>query len=462
MSSYFDKVDLGFETIGNATIIVYDHQPLLATDPWITEHAYFGSWGHSHEIPQEQLQAIRECKFLWFSHGHPDHLNGDSLPIFHGKKILLPDHVGSRIQQDLLKQGFDVEVLPNKKWMSLSPHVRILCLADYNQDAILLIDINGKLIVNLNDAGSRGWEGFIQRTVRSYPISFLLALSGYGDADMIHFYDEQGMQIPPLAAKRFPVGAAIAKKVESYGCTYFIPSSSMHRYQRTDSAWANQFATTLDDYSNGFVSKKSQLLPAYQRYDCRIDAHCSIQPNSRNHVLYKPEEFGDHWSDLLEAADLQKAEHYFKSIEYLNTFLDFINLRVGGKDHEIALSKNKFDRGVTFEVPRGSLMTAMEYEVFDDLLIGNFMKTTLHGRWPKSGLYPDFSPYVAKYADNGRAKSLDELHAYFKEYQKRAPLNYLRHRLEEKSKDVFRTYISAESKAFQRAKRVYWDFKKMF
>ena len=47
-------------------------------------------------------------------------------------------------------------------------------------------------------------------------------------------------------------------------------------------------------------------------------------------------------------------------------------------------------------------MTCIEYEIFDDLLIGNYMKTTLHG--DVAGLYPDFSPYVAKFADNG-AKS---------------------------------------------------------
>src|SRR6266571_6622242 len=44
-------------------------------------------------------------------------------------------------------------------------------------------------------------------------------------------------------------------------------------------------------------------------------------------------------------------------------------------------------------------------KILDHLLIGNFMKTTLHGKWPESRLYPEFSPYVAKYADNGRART---------------------------------------------------------
>ena len=42
---------LGFETIGNATLIAYDGNPVLVTDPWIRGGAYFGSWTFSHLIP---------------------------------------------------------------------------------------------------------------------------------------------------------------------------------------------------------------------------------------------------------------------------------------------------------------------------------------------------------------------------------------------------------------------------
>src|SRR5690349_21619526 len=88
-------------TTGNATIIVYDGTPLLATDPWIgdEEPAYFGSWVLSHRIPQNLKDDIAACPYIWFSHGHPDHLNPTSIERFKGKKILLADHVGSRIHR---------------------------------------------------------------------------------------------------------------------------------------------------------------------------------------------------------------------------------------------------------------------------------------------------------------------------------------------------------------------------
>lgn len=123
-------MDLGFETIGNAVLICHDAGPLLVTDPWIEGDAYFGAWTFSHEIPDEQLEAIRACRYVWVSHGHPDHMSWPSLTRFKGQKILLADHVGGRIAKALRDDGFDVEVLPDRTWRPLSSRVRVLSIAD--------------------------------------------------------------------------------------------------------------------------------------------------------------------------------------------------------------------------------------------------------------------------------------------------------------------------------------------
>ncbi len=64
-------------------------------------------------------------------------------------------------------------------------------------------------------------------------------------------------------------------------------------------------------------------------------------------------------------------------------------------------------------------MTAIDEEIFDDLLIGNFIRTTLHGRWDIP-LGRSFTPFVTKYADNGRARCLEELQHYFAAYHRRS------------------------------------------
>ena len=51
---------IGFETIGNATLTVFDDKPVLTTDPWLFGNPYFGSWGHKYTIPKEQLENIKK------------------------------------------------------------------------------------------------------------------------------------------------------------------------------------------------------------------------------------------------------------------------------------------------------------------------------------------------------------------------------------------------------------------
>lgn len=454
-------MNVGFDTIGNAILICYDRGlPVLVTDPWISGSAYFGSWAFSHEIPPEQRAAIGNTKYVWLSHGHPDHLQADSLSQLRDKTILLPDHVGKRIEDTLRKQGFDVRTMTDRQWYPLSDAVKVLCISDLNQDAVLLVDINGRLVFNRNDASDHGWESFVCKIIKRYDVSFLLALSSrFGDADMINFFDEQGRRI--AMRENVPsLGARNAHRTETVGARYFVPFSSMHVYQRSDSIWANKYRTSLSDYGQGFRSDRCEILPAYLRYDCATDEITEIRPPALPILSREPTEFGDHWDESLEAADVAAAETYFRSIEHLAGTLDFINLRVGGSDNVITLGKRKFDRGVTFEAPRHSLVTALRYEIFDDLLIGNFMKTTLHGRWESGRLYPDFTPFVAKYADNGRAKSERELADYFRQYRQRAIVGYLKYRFEKRAEAIYRSYVAETSLAHRLAKNAYWLYKK--
>jgi hypothetical protein len=448
-------MDIGFETVGNATLICHDRQPILATDPWLVGDAYFGSWTLSHEIPEEQLDAVRRCPFIWVSHGHPDHLSSASLKALEGSTVLVPDHVGGRIAAALERAGHRVAVLKDRTWTELSPRIRVCCVADYMQDGILLVDVDGRLIVNLNDAGPRGWRPFVRKIVGQYDVSFLLQLTGFGDADMINLFDEDGVRIPPRWILLRTVGADIADKTREFRTRYFVPFSSMHRYQRTDSLWANQYVTDLDDYGVGFHSTRSELLPAYIRYDCRTDDLQTIDPARRPVVSRPPQNFGDDWDEPLQAEDRWQLDAYFRAIAHLERHFDFVTLRVGGQEHTIRFGRQTRGRGLTFDVPRHSLMTAIGNRTFDDLLIGNFMRTTLHGATPGTALYPHFTPYVGKYADNGGARSREELQAYFRDYRRRAPLDYLRHRIERDSAQVFRTVVPVGSPIYERARRTY-------
>jgi hypothetical protein len=459
-------MELGFETIGNATLIFHDGGPVLATDPWIVGAAYFGSWTRSHAIPEEQRAAIAACPYLWLSHGHPDHLSSESLEGLRRATLLLPDHVGGRIRRDLAEQGYKLRVLPCREWVQLSPRMHVACVADWNQDAVLVVSLDGRLVLDLNDAGERGWGRFVRALARRHPESYLLRLSGHGDADMINLFDEEGRRIAPAAARKVPVGGAIARDTEGCGARFFIPFSSMHRYQRADSVWANAFTTSLDDYAVGFASKRCELLPAFVRVDLLRDEVTRLDPPAEPERAKDPREFGDDWDEPLERGDAEALAEYIRSVEHVRRTFGFVTFRVGGKEARVELEGPRRERGFTFEVPRASLMTAVKYRVFDDLLIGNFMKVTLHGG---AGLYPDFSPYVAKYADNGGARTRDELATYFHAYRDRDWLSFFRDQLDiqcvrplqENTARLIRKTLGGDSAVFRAAKSAYHGMRRI-
>jgi hypothetical protein len=175
-------------------------------------------------------------------------------------------------------------------------------------------------------------------------------------------------------------------------------------------------------------------------------------------VVRRPEDFGDNWSDGLERGEIDKLSNYFRGKERVRDYLSFVNFRVGGRDNFIALD-GKQDHGITFEVPRNSLMTAIDYEIFDDLLIGNFMKTTLH---KMGSLYDgDFNFAVTKFGDNGRVNTHREVDTYLCEYRRRAGADwyYHYHHLYESLLDRVRSktiaYLPRESPTWRVAYQLY-------
>jgi len=463
---------IGFETIGNATVTCFDDRPILATDPWIAGDAYFGSWSPSHDMPEAQREHVLACPYVWLSHGHPDHANAASLDLLAGKTILLPDHAGGRMLADLSRLGFATRVLPDRVWTQLSARVRVLCVADYNQDAVLLVDVDGRLIVDVNDAVERGWGPFVKKIVAGYDQSFLLKLFGYGDADMINVFDEDGrsrVPPPPTAGEesRRAWDALFAEKVRFwaryFGTRYLIPFSMFHQYQRADSAWANAYTTPPSAFA-GVRVPGCEILPPFVRFDCERDELVPIGPAPRPEApLRDPRAFGDDWSEPLEAGEARRLERYVHDNRLLVAHLDAVTFRVGGREHHVELGGRRGDRrhgrAIAFEAPRGSLMQAVEHEVFDDLLIGNFMRTTLRGDWGPARapnvLYAHFTPYVARYADNARVKTDEALASYLGEYRRRAPLDYLLHRIEFDGVQRIRTFIDPNSKVFRVATRAY-------
>jgi hypothetical protein len=451
-------MDLGFETCGNATLISYDGGlPVLVTDPWIKGAQYFGSWSLPYEFTPQQTHAFAQVPYVWLSHGHPDHLNLDSLELFRDKILLVPRHRGDRIASDLRQMGFKVQELPSGEWLQLAPRVRIISYADWNQDAAVLIAFGSKCaVLNLNDGGALGTRAHLQRELLAFSRRFVLRLINYGDADMMNYFSESGERITPIAGYPKPLGYEYNELLRKWRGTHTAPFSCNHVYARTDSQWAAQYETPQAAHSRGFSPKLGQLIEGYFSYDVEKDTITATAMIPAPRELRTPEEYGDCWSDPLESGEHAELSAYIGKFEHLKDKFQFINFRVGGRDNIVDLQGPK-GRGITFEAPRGSLLKAVRYEIFDDLLIGNFVKTTLHGGL--RSLYPDFTPYVAKYGDNGRAFTRAQLHDYFAAYRHDAGFHGWIDDMKVRGTRKVRNVLSANRDVYLFARRVYGHLK---
>ncbi len=439
---------IGFETIGNATATFFDDNPVLSTDPWIIGNPYFGSWAHKYKIPKTQLNNIINSKFIFLSHGHPDHIDPDSLDLFKQSVFLVADHYGDRIYNDL-KKNFNCIKLKSNTWFEISKNIRIKTFSDWNQDSSIIIEVlKSNIVFDLNDGNALGWSSEIKKIISQYKNRFLLKLVNWGDADMINFYDSNNHFIDPHASIKYPCGKIYNQALRFWNCNYAIPFSSLHKYNRSDSIKMNKYVTPIEAHPNKFDEKNGNLLPAFIQWDFEKNNYKKINPDINNEAPKDPIDFGDNWSDSLDKLDEEKIFKYFNKFFKLKEKFGFINFRVGGKDFNIKLSNLK--PGIKFETPRNSLVTAIDNNIFDDILIGNFSKVQLID---VPSLYPDFTPYVTKYGDNGNSRSQKELKKYFNYYRLNS-VNFWSEFLKIKSAEIIRQKLNNHKKIKKIAKKI--------
>lgn len=396
---------------------------MLITDPWLVGTCYFGSWALDHPMSQAQIATATASEYLWISHGHPDHLHHESLDLMKpGQKVLLPDHYHDEIAVSLRERGFDVTIMPYRKWLRLSPEVEVLCIDNINQDGVIVIRAGGALLVNINDSPIDGEVGFLRGLIRGHPNdkTYLFALCAF-DADMFNFVDPQGQSIVGVPEERKPgVVWSVAHKAAQLGVRNFCCSSSQHIYVRADSTWANPYRVTWPDIQRYWSQPDIRLLEAF------ITVEIATSAITRNHPSQTSDESQitgrcgeDDWHERLTEDEWHSVEAFFRRFEMMWEYMDFVAVTVAGE-------MRRFDRpggagpdpaGLNLFVPRHSLLETLQWGYIDDLLIGNFMKVNL----TSTSLYPRFTPIVAKFGGNAKVFNRTQYRAFLWRYYRRNP-----------------------------------------
>ena len=317
----------------------------------------------------------------------------------------------------------------------------------------MLVELNKKdILFNLNDGSGLGWSNEIKKIIRNYKNRFFLKLINWGDADMINFYNHHNEFILPLAAEKKPCGTSYSYYMKKWNCNFSIPFSSMHKYIRKDSLMMNKFVTPLKEHFTEFSNNLGEMLPAFIEWNSEIENFKKINPLENNPEPIDPSKFGDHWNDDLEKRDKEIIENYFHKFDHIKNNFGFLSFKVGASEHNIKLSNKK--AGIQFSCPRNSLIAAISNNIFDDVLIGNFMKVSLINT---ISLYPNFTPYVTKYGDNGQSYSNNDLKNYF-EYYKLNSSNFWTDYLKIKTEDIIRPKLEKYKSLYYISRKIKRSF----
>lgn len=432
-----------FETSGNATLVFYeDGRPILATDPWLEGRCYSGSWALERKLTAEERQAVFDADYIWISHGHPDHFHVHSIGLLpRGKTILLPDHYSPDIKSFLLQQGFAVQVMPYRAWVVLSPGVRCMCLDNENQDAILLVEAGDSLVVNLNDSPLCGEDRFIRRIVRRHARekTYMAALCS-NDADMMNFVDARGHRsIDPPGVKKPGMIWALGRTARHLGVGAYVCSASQHIYARADSVWANPYRVGWDDVCGSWNEPRIRLIEPFSVVDLASGSVHGKNPSHQSDFeQIAGDLYGDDWSERPDETEWRQLQRFFQEIALLPRYVDYLDFTVGGDTRRIwidifAIGRAEDQlRGIAFEAPRRSLLKAIQHGYFDDMLIGNFMRTRLHNM----KLYPHFTPIVAKLRGSAKVRTMAEYRTFVWRYFRRNPSGYVGWHLRQRSEDI--------------------------
>ena len=100
-------------------------------------------------------------------------------------------------------------------------------------------------------------------------------------------------------------------------------------------------------------------------------------------------------------------------------------------------------------------METVNYKIFDDLFIGNFMKTTLHNM---NSLYDNhFNYIITKWSDNGGINTDEEFELYKSHYKAKAGQSFLYYNFLDQSKNLFLRFVSKNinSKIYKLSRKFY-------
>jgi CMP-N-acetylneuraminate monooxygenase len=214
--------DLSIELAAHSSLLIRRGSFTLMTDPWICGPAMLGAWTQ-YPPPLAKIDDLRPDA-IWISHEHSDHFHEPTLKRFDRKTpIYFPDFPNERIPKRLAAMGFtDIHPMPFGERIDIAPNFALTSYepASLWNDAIVLIEIDGFRLLNLNDAGLNRRIATIAGPVDAVASAFTPGASGY---PLTWTHISEAQQDAFLKRSCDGMLQMLREAVKLYGCESLLP-----------------------------------------------------------------------------------------------------------------------------------------------------------------------------------------------------------------------------------------------
>jgi Beta-lactamase superfamily domain len=216
----------------------------IVTDPWFHGSAYCGQW---NVFPRPvNTRVLGDCQIVLFSHGHEDHFHPPTVErIPKQVRMFYPYTWYGGIKPYLNELGFrDVTEAPTDKTIRITPDATVTYVVNH-LDSIIVIESNGRVLVNVNDALHSHPPGiveiFVQHIRKRWP-RIDTVFCGFGGAsyfpNTIHCPGKNDLEIAEAREQLFV--HAFCRIVHDLNPRVAVPFAADFALLRPNQRWINE------------------------------------------------------------------------------------------------------------------------------------------------------------------------------------------------------------------------------
>ncbi len=243
--------------INHASVLISDNNSAILTDPWFEGSILNDGWNLLHKNREEHIiEVLKNTSHIWISHEHPDHFS----VIFFNKyrdlinskkiKILFQKTKDRRVFNFLKTKGFDVEEVKDGLNYKINDNFIIQIERFGFYDSALIITIDNKKIINLNDCIIED-KKVLHKFAKKYgPADLLLTQFSY--AAWKGGKDNKTWRLKAASEKI----DRINEHAESLACKNIIPFASFSYFSNKENFYMNEGGNSPIEIKDKLESKK--------------------------------------------------------------------------------------------------------------------------------------------------------------------------------------------------------------